>query len=163
MTAVSSAERSYNPLMTRWILIAGWFLLAGSLTAQTNAKLKEQVRKTEIAFAKTMADRDATAFASFLAKEAIFFTRPAVSRGAVEVAARWKRFFEGPTAPFSWEPEDVEVLDSGTLAMSSGPVRNPAGKRVGTFNSVWRREANGQWKIVLDNGCPRCECDTAAK
>lgn len=25
-------------------------------------------------------------------------------------------------APFSWEPAQVEVLDSGTLALSSGPV-----------------------------------------
>jgi hypothetical protein len=50
----------------------------------------------------------------------------------------------------------VEVLDSGTLALTSGPVFDPAGKRIGTFNSVWRRETDGAWKIVLDNGCD-CE------
>ena len=76
------------------------------------------------------------------------------TRGAKQVVERWKGFFEGPQAPFSWEPEFVEVLDSGTLAMSSGPVRDPSGKRIGTFNSVWRREKNGQWKIVSTTAAP---------
>jgi ketosteroid isomerase-like protein len=74
------------------------------------------------------------------------------------VTERWKRYFDGSKAPFSWAPDTVEVLDSGTLAMTSGPVRDPEGKRIGTFNSVWRRERSGQWKIVLDNGCPACDC-----
>ena len=148
--------------MTRWILCAVLLPLACA-RAQTNGELKEQVRRTETAFAKTMADRDAAAFASFLATETIFMSNGRVTRGARQVAERWKGFFEGAQAPFSWEPEQVEVLDSGTLAMTSGPVRDPAGKRIGTFNSVWRREANGQWKIVLDNGGPACNCEAAGR
>jgi ketosteroid isomerase-like protein len=141
--------------MTR-LLIAVVF--ASAAFAQTNAELREQVRRTETAFAKTMADRDATAFAKFLASETVFMSGGTATRGAAAVAERWKRYFEGPKAPFSWAPETVEVLDSGTLAMTSGPVRNPDGKRIGTFNSVWRRESSGEWKIVLDNGCPACDC-----
>lgn len=149
--------------MTRWILCAALLFTAGRAHAETNAELKEQVRQTEIAFAKTMTDRNAAAFASFLATETIFMSGARVTRGAQQVAERWKAFFEGAQAPFSWAPETVEVLDSGTLAMSSGPVRDPSGKRTGTFNSVWRREVNGKWKIVLDNGCPACNCDTPGK
>jgi hypothetical protein len=52
----------------------------------------------------------------------------------------------------------VEVLDSGTLALSTGAVRDPGGNRVGTFTSVWRREADGKCRIILDNGCPPCRC-----
>ncbi|HEX6852917.1 MAG TPA: DUF6265 family protein [Candidatus Polarisedimenticolaceae bacterium] len=122
-----------------------------------NADLKEQVRKTEVAFAKTMADRDHAAFTSFLADETVFFGR-SVLRGKDAVAAAWKRFYEGPAAPFSWAPSDVEVLDSGTLGYTSGPVLDPAGNRVGTFNSVWRRQPDGSWKIVFDKGCPECDC-----
>jgi ketosteroid isomerase-like protein len=133
-------------------------LLATAATAQTNSELKELVRTTELAFARTMADRDHAAFATFLADEAVFFSGAGVLRGKAQVTETWKRYYEGAAAPFSWEPEDVEVLDSGTLAMSSGPVRDPSGKRIGTFNSVWRRETDGRWRIVLDQGCPRCEC-----
>jgi ketosteroid isomerase-like protein len=136
-------------------------LLAGLALAQSNAELKEQVRRTETAFAKTMADRDHAAFTSFLAAETVFIGGGNAARGAQAVAEKWKRFFEGPKAPFLWAPEIVEVLDSGTLAMTQGPVRDPDGKRIGTFNSVWRREPSGQWKIVLDNGCPQCDCGSA--
>ena len=116
-----------------------------------------------MAFAKTMADRDPAAFASFLSKETIFMSNGVATRGARQVAERWRRFFDGAEAPFSWTPEFVEVLESGALALSSGPVRDPSGKRIGTFNSVWRREGKGRWKIVLDNGCPACNCDAVGK
>jgi ketosteroid isomerase-like protein len=133
-------------------------LTASAFSAETNAELKEQVRRTETAFAKTMADRDHAAFQKFLAPDTVFMSGATATRGAAAVGERWKRFFDGTAAPFSWAPQFVEVLDSGTLAMSSGPVFDPSGKRTGTFNSVWRREADGQWKIVMDNGCPACDC-----
>jgi ketosteroid isomerase-like protein len=138
----------------RALLVA--VLMASALSAQTGAA--DEVRRTEIAFAKTMADRDHAAFRAFLADEVIFSGAQRVLRGAEAVAAGWKGYFDGPQAPFSWKPDRVEVLDSGTLALSSGPVLDPAGKRVGTFNSIWRREADGKWKIVIDHGCPQCDC-----
>lgn len=147
--------------MTRWSFCAALLLATIPARAESNAELKEQVRQTEIAFAKTLADRNPAAFASFLAAETVFMSGARATRGAQAVAERWKAFFEGVAAPFSWAPETVEVLDSGTLAMSSGPVRDPSGKRTGTFNSVWRREADGKWKIVLDNGCPACNCEAS--
>jgi ketosteroid isomerase-like protein len=116
---------------------------------------QRQVAETERAFAKSMADRDHAAFVSHLSEEAVFFGGSQVFHGRAEVAAAWKHYFEGPAAPFSWEPERVEVLPSGTLGFSSGPVRGPDGKRAGTFNSVWRLEQDGTWRIVFDIGCPR--------
>jgi ketosteroid isomerase-like protein len=121
----------------------------------STAGLRQQVVETERAFARTMATRDRAAFVSFLSKEAVFFSGPGPLRGAEAVAEWWKRYFEGPAAPFSWEPEEVEVLDSGTLALSSGPVRDPAGNLVGTFTSIWRLE-DGRWRIVFDKGNEAC-------
>lgn len=134
---------------------------APSLRAETSDELNEQVRKTEIAFARTMADRDHPAFTKFLAEDTIWLGR-GVMRGSKAVALGWKRFYEGKEAPFSWEPERVEVNDSGTLGLSTGPVRDPAGKRIGTYNSIWRRGADGKWTIIFDNGCPPCECPAAS-
>jgi ketosteroid isomerase-like protein len=140
-------------------VFAALLALPGVFAAESNADLAAQVRETERAFANTMADRDHAAFASFLADETVFFSGGKVElRGKKAVAGAWKRFYEGPAAPFSWEPEQVAVLESGGLGTSSGPVYDPQGKRVGTFNSIWRREAGGKWKIVFDKGCPPCDC-----
>jgi len=144
-----------------WTLLACACASALELRAETNEALREQVRKAETAFAKTMADRDHAAFVSFLADEAIFVGRTAL-RGKQAVADGWKRFYEGSQAPFSWASERAEVLDSGTLALSSGPVYDPAGQRTGTLNSTGRRGQDGRWKIVLDSGCPPCDCGATA-
>ena len=121
------------------------------------ALLQQQVEDTERAFARTMADRDHDAFTSFLSDETIFFSGETPLRGKQQVADAWKPFFEQPEAPFSWEPQSAVVLDSGTLALSSGPVYDPAGKPVATFNSIWRLDPHGQWKIVFDKGSNVCD------
>ena len=120
------------------------------------ASLREEVAATERAFAATMAQRDHAAFTTFLSDEAIFFDGETPTRGKAAVAAQWLPLYEPPQAPFSWEPDRVEVLASGTLALSTGPVRDPSGRVVGRFNSIWRREAPGRWRIVFDKGSPVC-------
>jgi ketosteroid isomerase-like protein len=127
------------------------------------ADLRQQVEDTERAFAQTMADRDHQAFQSFLSEETIFFSGKEPLRGARAVADAWAPYFEDPDAPFSWAPETVVVLDSGTLALSSGPVRDPAGEVFATFTSVWRLESEGTWRIIFDKGCRVCAQPAADK
>jgi ketosteroid isomerase-like protein len=72
------------------------------------------------------------------------------------VAAQWQQYFEGHKAPFAWAPDHVEVLASGKLALSTGPVYED-GKAVARFNSIWRLEADNSWRIVFDKGEAVCE------
>jgi len=126
----------------------------------TIAKARQQVFKTERAFAKTMADRDLPAFASFIADDAVFFSGPNPRRGRQQIVDWWRRYYATPAAPFSWDPDIVEVLESGALALSSGPVRDPQGKVIARFTSIWRREAPGIWRIVFDKGNEVCSCSS---
>ena len=128
------------------------------LAATDLAALRSEVVATERAFARTMAERDFAAFTSFIADDAVFFSGTKTLRGKAEVAAAWKKLFEKKEAPFSWAPEHVDVLDSGTLALSTGPVQDPAGKLAGTFTSVWRQVAPGTWRIIFDKGDDACDC-----
>jgi ketosteroid isomerase-like protein len=147
-----------SPLSARRVVVlAALLAMAFAGFAADCQELARQVRLTETAFARTMAERDWTAFQTHVADEAIFFSRTGVLRGKTAVSDGWKPFFSEAKAPFSWEPEQVEVLDSGTLALSSGPVLDPERKRIGTFQSIWRLEADGRWRIVFDKGCPRCD------
>lgn len=138
--------------------------LAGCTAAPQRADLaalRHQVAETERAFARTMAERDHAAFVAFLSDEAIFLSGDTVLRGAKPVADAWAGYYAGSQAPFSWQPERVEVLASGTLASSSGPVRDPQGRLIGTFSSIWRLEAPGTWRIVFDQGGPACAAGAA--
>lgn len=126
--------------------------------AQTPQELQQQVQKTEQAFAQTMAERDFEGFKSFLADETVFFAGEKPLTGKQAVADAWQVFYQSDTAPFSWSPDQVVVLESGTLALSTGPVYDPTGKQVATFTSIWRLEAPGVWKIVFDKGCKICGC-----
>jgi ketosteroid isomerase-like protein len=117
--------------------------------------LEKEVGETERAFAKTMADRDHAAFCRLLSDDARFITFDPPLIGKEAVCAAWKRFFEKPAAPFSWEPALVQVLPSGDLAVTKGPVRRADGKQVATFSSIWRREPAG-WRIIVDVGCDVC-------
>lgn len=131
------------------MLLAPWYAaMPSSDTPQ------QQVFAAERAFAKSMAERDAAAFARHVSDEAIFFGNNGVLRGKKEVIAGWSRFFQDKIAPFSWEPDRVEVLESGTLALSTGLVRDSDGKVIGRFNSIWRHEAPGVWRVVFDKGSP---------
>jgi ketosteroid isomerase-like protein len=113
-----------------------------------------QVFEAEKAFAATMRDRDLAAFGNFIDQEAIFFTGPEPLRGKSEVLAWWARYFIDPSAPFSWEPDQVEVLESGNLALSTGPIYSPDGVRIARFNSIWRCVEPGVWTVVFDKGSP---------
>jgi len=145
--------------MSRPIVLAASLVIACATRGPPppTADPREQVAASERAFAKTMADRDHAAFTSFLSEEAVFLSASGPLRGKAKVAAAWRRLFEGEHAPFSWEPDTVEVLSSGSLALTGGPVRDPSGRLVGRFSSVWRLEAPGRWRIVFDHGCDVCE------
>lgn len=139
----------------RWVVAP--LVSAAILSSFVSAKGQEnttaaQVEAREIAFAKTMADRDFDAFLTFVSPEAIFFNGNEPLRGRDEIARVWAPMFEGESAPFSWHPDVVQVLESGTLALTSGPVRSADGEEVGRFNTIWRRDPDGAWRAVFDKG-----------
>lgn len=139
------------------LLLATLLACTPSKTVPGKETLQQQVIETERAFARTMAARDFAGFQNFISEEAVFFTGEKALRGKLQVIEGWKPYYERPEPLFSWEPNRVEVLDSGHLALSTGPVRDNKGKLIGTFTSIWRLESGGQWHIIFDKGDPACE------
>jgi len=144
----------------RALTLCSLLVITGIVFAEAPIMNKSQttVKETEQAFADTMARRDFEKFKTFISEEAVFFSGSTPLRGRQQIADAWESFFKEPLAPFSWEPEHVEVLDSGTLAWSSGPVYDADGKRVATFNSVWQLDEFNQWHIIFDKGNDVCNC-----
>ncbi|MGH8573395.1 MAG: YybH family protein, partial [Gammaproteobacteria bacterium] len=122
------------------------------------ATLKQRVFAAESSFAASFARRDTAGFAALVASDAVFFGQNSVMRGKAAVIDGWRGLFREPAPPFSWKPEVIEVAESGNLAFSSGPVYDAEGRQFGNFNSIWRREPDGTWRVVFDKGCPVCNC-----
>jgi ketosteroid isomerase-like protein len=125
--------------------------------------LSREVASAERAFARTMADRDLDAFAVFVADDAVFRDGADLLIGRTAVVDGWRPLFRPGPAPFSWEPDRVTVAESGSTAVSSGPVRDAAGKMIGRFTTVWHREAasgpDPRWRVIVDQGVPLAECN----
>jgi ketosteroid isomerase-like protein len=108
--------------------------------------------EAERAFAKmsvTVSMRDA--FLANLAGGALVFNPGPVDGRAL---------YEGRPASavlLAWEPVYAEVAASGDFGFTTGPWefsrdRDSAPAAFGHFVSVWKREADGRWKVVLDLG-----------
>ena len=145
-------------MRSRWLArVAGllWLLAVTSSSAQSSIESRRaEVFAAERAFARSMAERDFAAFGRYVAEDCVFFGGTAPLHGREAVLAAWKAFFDGAQAPFSWEPDQVEVLSSGDLALSTGLVKNPAGAVTARFNSIWQRQADGRWRVIFDKGGP---------
>ena len=139
-----------HPLASIYLLILVFALPASA------ADRAEEVRSTEIAFAKAFAERDAKKFFSYLADDAQFLGQQKNMHGKQEVIAVWSEFFKPAVVPFRWQPERVVTNAAGDLGFSSGPVFDETGAQVGTFTSTWVRQSDGSWKILFDGGsvCP---------
>jgi ketosteroid isomerase-like protein len=64
-------------------------------------------------------------------------------------------------ARLTWSPEFADVSASGDLGYTWGyytmTIPNAVGapvKRTGTYVTIWRRQSDGSWKVVLDGGSP---------
>ncbi|HET7609648.1 MAG TPA: nuclear transport factor 2 family protein [Gammaproteobacteria bacterium] len=136
-------------------LVVAAMLAAGTAAAQSTLESRrEEVFTAERAFARTMAERDFAAFGRYVAADCVFFSGNTPLRGRDAVLAAWKAFFDGAQAPFSWEPDQVEVLASGELALSTGLVKDPAGAVAARFNTIWQRQPDGRWLVIFDKGGP---------
>lgn len=133
------------------------------LCATALGDLAQEVRCREIGFSKSVEEGDQNRFMSYL-DEDVRFVGISVTRGPGAVTEAWQVFFAEGGPRIKWRPQFVEVLEDGELALTRGPFRiivnNEDGKTKeewGTFNSVWRLKADGEWKIVFDAGSAASE------
>jgi ketosteroid isomerase-like protein len=134
------------------------------------ADVADEVRCREISFSKSVEHQDLEAFRAFIDTDARF-VGASVSRGVDAVATAWTVFFKEDGPMIKWRPQIIEVLADGKLALSRGlyRVRSPfpngdVVEEWGTFNSVWRLNDDGEWRVVFDAGSEAAtEPDDATK
>jgi len=118
----------------------------------------EEMAEAERAFARRAQEVSVPqAFSEWFADDAVSFQSVMPSSAQVELRRqRWTK--RDPDQLFWWEPRYGDVAASGDLGYLTGPVRmghrtrDAAKVRHGNYASIWKRQADGRFKVVIDIG-----------
>lgn len=132
---------------------------AAATKSRANARTAEEkaIVEADLAFAADAAKRGAAAAftARFHSQGKLLPARAPVAVGPEAVAA----VFKGDTSLWEWAP--VEAVANGDLGVTWGIAaisgKGEDGKPFAVttrYTTVWRKDANGAWKIWIDVGTP---------
>ena len=114
----------------------------------------------EASFARAVASKDPKVFTTFWSEDAaIFPPGEGLVTGREKILESWSPLLKDPDASLTWKPRRVEVSRSGDLGYTYGSYEsrhkgsdgNPV-VRTGHYVTIWRKEADGRWRAVLDIG-----------
>lgn len=129
-------------------------LTAAPLLAQTDLQADlDSLVAAERAFSKTSLEQGTkAAFLAFMADDSILF-RPGPVLGRP-----WTEGRPAPAGLLTWYPVKADIAKSGDLGYTTGPWEaRPKGKDDtnvlhGNYVTVWKKRADGSWKLVTDIG-----------
>jgi len=149
--------------MSRSLLGGLLFFLVGTLFARAtdpNA-FKAELIQADREFCREAAGSGArAAFLSKIAEDGLLLSLGQSPTGKDAVHQLYDGFPGGAT--LTWKPLRADVAASGDLGYTTGtyelrvPGKDGADARVSTGNyvTIWKRQADGSWKFVLDGGNP---------
>lgn len=130
--------------------------LAGAKGGPPSAD-EQAIRAANASWAQFAAARNLEGTLSFYADDAVLLwpdAPPAAGKQAVRAA--WIELFKDPAYSLSWRIEELVVSRSGDLAYARGSYDSTytaAGHAVrehGKFLVIWKKQANGVWRVALD-------------
>jgi len=119
---------------------------------------KMQLYDLEARFAKDVAARGGAAFADWCAEDAVVLgngAQPVVGRIAIAKSVNWSP----KDYQLTWTPTDAIMGPSGDMGYTwghfEGHSKDANGNPVSTsgrYMTIWRKQPDGAWKVVLDAG-----------
>ena len=147
-------------MKTLFSIVATLLVLAASGCApQVDTAAEEAaIRELDVEWMNAAQAKDVDTVLSFFADDASVLPPNApIVTGKEAIRARQSELHSGPRVAISWQTTRVEVSRSGDLAYSHGTyeetVNDPEGNpvtTVGKYVTVWKKQADGQWKVVAD-------------
>ena len=129
-------------------------LFATPLNAAARPAQVDEVVEAERAFARTAQTEGVNvAFLRYSAPDGIVF-QPGPKPAKQTLAAN-----PIPPVPLKWWPVYAGIAASGDLGFTTGPfvVGSPERQGHGWYFTIWRRQADGSWRWLLDHGPPTRE------
>jgi ketosteroid isomerase-like protein len=114
---------------------------------------KAAVTRADTEFAGALAARDLARFRSYLADEVVFF-RPGLTRGGDAFVEGWKPMFEASGPQMTFGPIEADAAASGDLGYTIGTWQRRSSERQshGHYVTIWKRQADGRFRAVVDIG-----------
>jgi uncharacterized protein (TIGR02246 family) len=145
-----------------FVLVPVLFALAAGGCARKEDFQAERaaLRQADIDFAKATAERGVDGWVSYFAEDGSMFPGNApIVTGKDAIRAYMAPAFADPSFSLTWQPTRADVSRSGDLGYtvgsferkSSDPQGNPAVRR-GKYVTIWKKQADGNWKVVVDIG-----------
>jgi len=115
--------------------------------------------RTDLAFARATAERGLDGWLAYFAEDAAIFPASGpIVRGLAAIRAHYAGTgFTG--RGLTWQPAHAELSSAGDLGYTYGTWRHtttsPDGSpvvRTGKYTTIWRRQPDGTWKLVVDIG-----------
>jgi ketosteroid isomerase-like protein len=115
----------------------------------------------EVAFARSVETHDAAAFAEHVHRGAVFVDSEGIAQGRDAIVKGWASIVRGDALHLGWHPTSVVVTGDPRVALSRGPYWLEIAKpgeaprfMTGTYQSVWVKDADGAWRVLVDGGTP---------
>ncbi len=128
------------------------------LTDSTVKPGKMTLFDLEARFAKDVLERGGAGFAAWFADDGVALGNgavPLIGRVAIAKSANWSP----QTYQLTWTPTDAMMGPSGDMGYTwghfEGRSKDANGNPVltsGRYITMWRRQADGSWKVVMDAG-----------
>ena len=109
------------------------------------------IQQADEAWSEAIASKSVEATCAFYDAEALTAgSAMPPARGIAAVRAMWAKIFVQPGFSLAWKAERIFITESGTMAYSSGSWRMPGPNGTGPYLAVWRKQPDGQWKVLID-------------
>ena len=151
--------RKSHPVSLRLSLVAAFVLATANLAGQAPEALPQaltQMVEAERAFAaRALVIGWKQAFLEYFAPDAVGFDEGKVGLARDQIV---KNPDPPPDLQLMWEPRFGDVSGSGELGFLTGPVQNVRASRDGgkprysNYASIWKRQRDGSFKVVMDVG-----------
>jgi ketosteroid isomerase-like protein len=132
------------------------FLLIVAAQAESIPPALAEMAEAERAFVRRAQEVSVSqAFIEWFAPDAVDFQSGTPASAQIELRKR-PQSARDPKVIFWWEPRYGDIAASGELGYLTGPVRmghtDKSDVRHGNYASIWKRQADGTFKVVIDIG-----------
>jgi len=127
-------------------------------TVDTRAADAAALQRADEQWAATAARNDLAATVAFYADDAVLLPPNAsIATDAKSIRQTWASLL-GPNTALSWKASKTEVAKSGELGYLYGSyelsIKDPKGgppvHDTGKFLEIWKKQADGNWKCIVD-------------